>query len=504
MTSLQRKDIYLLGFLFLVVLVIFYPVFFTEYAYTDEIFQIWNYRPGSDMMMFAVQGRWLTELMVSKTFAAIDSIRGITYIRIFSLVMWMICMPVWYVIIKRIVAQRPDNEYLPFFTCLFLVTSLQFSITVQWASCVELAIANTAGLLSGAIWHLAIRDKIKFWSIPVPAALGATAAALVSLAAYQSGFGCFVIPFLLYYISADATRKDAVFIKGLAFYFAMYALYFVLFKLSLAITHLSGDARSGFTNDVPGKIAYFITQPLKRAFWFNIIFNGDNKLAKAMYYLLLMGWMALAFIRFGKKDRLLAVKYVAAALTMFVLSYLPSLVVRENYSSNRTMLAIDMCVWIVWVEMALYFVKNIQLRRAIAISVAAVLVIAGWYNFNKQFLQPIHKEYIAVKNYMQQHYNKSITTVHFIGLPQNAFEKKFHLQSSMDEFGVPSTSAIFEWVPGMLTWQLVYEKTGNRETAQQLNVKYWKNAAEFANSGEQVTESTLVVNMPELIDAFNP
>ncbi|MFL5744960.1 MAG: hypothetical protein ACJ751_09870, partial [Niastella sp.] len=318
-----------------------------------------------------------------------------------------------------------------------------------------------------------------------------------------SGFGCFVIPFLLYYISADATGKDAVFIKGLAFYFAMYALYFVLFKLSLAIAHLSGDARAGFTNDVPGKIAYFITQPLKRAFWFNLIINGDNKFAKTMYYLLLLGWMVLAFIRFGK-NRLLAVKYIAAAGTTFVLSYLPSLVVHESYSSNRTLLAIDMCVWIVWVEMALYIVKNIQLRRAIAISVASVLIISGWYNFNKQFLQPIHKEYMAVKNYMQQHYNKNITTVHFIGLPQNAFEKKFHVQSSMDEFGVPTTCAIFDWVPGDLTWQLVYEKTGNREATKQLTVKYWKDAAEFANSGERVTYSTLVVNMPELIDALNP
>lgn len=504
MTGLQRKDIYLLGFLFLVVLVIFYPVFFTEYAYTDEIFQIWNYRPGSGMMMFAIQGRWLTELMVSKTFSAIDSIREITYIRIFSLVLWMICIPVWYVIIKRVVAQRPGYEAMPFFVCLFLVTSLQFSITVQWASCVELAIANTAGLLSGTIWHLAIRDKEKFWSIPVPAALGATAAALVSMAAYQSGFGCFVIPFLIYYITSDATGKDAVFIKGIGFYFAMYALYFVLFKLSLAIAHITSDARAGFTNDVPGKIAYFITQPLKRAFWFNLIINCDNKIAKAMYYLLLMGWVVLAFIRFGKKGRLQAVKYVTAAGTMFVLSYLPSLVVYENYSSNRTMLAIDMCVWIVWVEMALYFVKHIQLRRVIAISVATVLVIAGWYNFNKQFLQPIHKEYMAVKNYMQQHYNKNITTVHFIGLPQNAFEKKFHLQSSMDEFGVPTTAAIFDWMPLNLTWQLAYEKTGNRETAGHLTVKYWKDDAAFAHSGERAGENTLVVNMPELINALYP
>ncbi len=94
MTCLQRKDLYLLGFLFLVVLVIFYPCFLRNMDIPTTYFQIWYYKPGSTMNMFAVQGRWLTELMVSKTFSAIDSIRGITYIRIllFSVMADMPCL----------------------------------------------------------------------------------------------------------------------------------------------------------------------------------------------------------------------------------------------------------------------------------------------------------------------------------------------------------------------------------------------------------------------------
>jgi hypothetical protein len=102
--------------------------------------------------------------------------------------------------------------------------------------------------------------------------------------------------------------------------------------------------------------------------------------------------MVLAFIRFGKKNWLSAVKYIAIVLVMFMISYLPSLVVKENYSSNRTLTAINMCVWIVCTEMVLVIVKHIQLRRIIALSLAAVLMISGWYNFNKQFLQPVHEE----------------------------------------------------------------------------------------------------------------
>jgi hypothetical protein len=72
----------------------------------------------------------------------------------------------------------------------------------------------------------------------------------------------------------------------------------------------------------------------------------------------------------------------------------------------------------------------------------------------------------------------------------------------MDEFGVPSTA--FEWVPNDLTRQLIYEKTGSRETASQLTVKYWTDATAFAASGEPVTGNVMVVNMPEIINSLNP
>lgn len=500
MTGMQRKDFYLLSFLFLVVLLIFYPLFYTDYIYTDEVNQLWLYRPGSGFSMFAAQGRWITELLISKSFEAVDSVHGITYIRIFALLMWLACIPVWYVIIKRIAAQGPGYEYLPFFTCLYLVTSLPFSITVQWASCIELPIANTAGLLSGAIWYVKIRDK-RTWAIPIVAGLGAVVAGLISLSAYQSGFCCFLIPFLFHYISAYTTGKDLVFVKGLAFYFFVYVVYFVLFKAYLAVNHVNSDPRTGIYLNPFDKLQFFFSHPLKRAFWFNIIVDENNKQARAIYKVMFVGWMVLAFVRFGKKNWLSAVKYIAAVLVVFMFSYLPSLVVKENYASNRTMLAINMCVWIVCAEMVMYFLKNIPARRITAISLTGVLMIAGWYNFNKQFLQPVREEYQAVKNYVQQHYNNNITTVYFIKASEDAFRNKYHLQSSMDEFGVPST--FFEWVPENLVQQMVFEITGNRKTAEQLTVKHWSDMESFTKSGDTLTTDILLVNVPDLINPDN-
>ncbi|HUP13641.1 MAG TPA: hypothetical protein VM187_15575, partial [Niastella sp.] len=215
MSTLQRKDFYLLAFLYAVVLLIFVPLFYTEYVYTDEAVQLWNYRPGSGFYMFSVQGRWITEQLIGRSFDAANSISDITNIRIFSLAMWLVFIPVWYIVMKRVTANGAGYEYMPLFTCLYLVTSMPFAISVQWASCLELPLSNTAGLLSGAILYLSIRDKEKWLEVPLGAALGALVAAMISLSSYQSSFACYLIPFLFHYVSAYATNKDKVLIKGL-------------------------------------------------------------------------------------------------------------------------------------------------------------------------------------------------------------------------------------------------------------------------------------------------
>lgn len=497
MSTLQRKDFYILAFLYLVVLLIFFPLFYTEYVYTDEAVQLWYYRPGSDFKMFSIQGRWITEQLIGRSFDAANSIGDITYIRIFSLAMWLVFIPIWYIVMKRVTAKGAGYEYLPLFTCLYLVTSMPFSISVQWASCLELPLANTAGLLSGAILYLGIRDKEKWLQVPVGAALGALVAGFISLSCYQSSFACYLIPFLFHYISAYTTQKDKVLIKGLAFCFLMYVFYFLMFKVYLAINHIPGDSRTGLGFNVIRKLGFFITQPLKQAFMFNVVVNRDNNIARIVCLLLFAGWVLLAFNRFGKKNRMTAVKYLAAASLVFLVSYAPSMVVKENYASNRTLFAIDLCVWVVCAEMLLYVIKKDTYRKAIGYGVAVFLVILGWYNFNKQFLMPIREEYNDVRNYVFQHYNSNITTVYFIQPGEDAFEKKYNLQTSMDEFGVPST--FFIWVPESFVKLLVLEKTGSREIAGKLNVKWWNSEQSFKASGEQVTGNTLVVNVPQIL-----
>ncbi len=70
----------------------------------------------------------------------------------------------------------------------------------------------------------------------------------------------------------------------------------------------------------------------------------ENNVAAHIVYMLVFGICLLANLRHSKTR----LRYVAFIFGSFFLVYLPSLVVRENYASNRTLLALDMTVFI-WV-----------------------------------------------------------------------------------------------------------------------------------------------------------
>src|SRR6185503_12659523 len=106
-------------------------------------------------------------------FSTINTVHEVTYLRVFSLVGWLICIPIWYVCLKRVIgpnSYRDDRNYqlLPFFTCFYLVTSLPFAISIQWASCMELFIANTTGLLSGTFIYKSIQFTENKFTISIP------------------------------------------------------------------------------------------------------------------------------------------------------------------------------------------------------------------------------------------------------------------------------------------------------------------------------------------------
>ena len=140
--------------------------------------------------------------------------------------------------------------------------------------------------------------------------------------------------------------------------------------------------------------------------------------------------------------------------------------------------------------------------KVITIGVLSFLfVLNAWYNFNKQFLNPVKNEYERVRAFIEKKYNPNINTVYFILPEEDFFVRKYGITRSWDEFGVPST--FFDWVPEFFVKQVVFEKTHSREIAEKLTIRHWLGKEEILHSNPQVSKNILIIDVEEIIDSNN-
>jgi hypothetical protein len=189
--------------------------------------------------------------------------------------------------------------------------------------------------------------------------------------------------------------------------------------------------------------------------------------------------------------------YLAVIFCLLGLSYLPSLVVKENYSSNRTLLALDMAIFILVFTTLLQGVRMERYQLWIAGLLGLFLVANAWYNFRYQFLGPVKKEYDLVRNYIETGIHPGITNVAFIRPSQNLFGRKYGVNISWDEFGVPSTYP--EWVPEPFVRQVVFEKTGNRAAADSLVITNWPDKQTWLASKPAPAQNILTVDVENIM-----
>jgi hypothetical protein len=499
-----RKDFYLLGILWLIVLFTFLPLFYSDYIFMDEALELWQYNTIPGLQMFTDDGRWLAEQMHSWLFQTIDTIHEVTWLRLVSLFGWLLCLPVWYFVIKRVIARVPACEFLPFFICLYLVTSLPFLVSVQWATCNQFFLADTAALLSGALALKGIYIRNGKPGMRIPAALAAAGLGLISLFLYQGAFACFLIPFLLNFLNPFKYRKDTVLVVGLAFHLSVCAVYFVLYKASLSIfySHIVESSRNSLYINPVEKLKWFLARPLERSFRFTLLTHEDSLVSKVYYPIMLLALVVLAFIRFRIEKWQHAVKYLAGIACIFVISYLPPLLIKESYASNRTLMALNLCVFIVCLEMALWFIKNKRVLQIAGVAMVCFFALCARYNFQQVFLRPLVDETAALKAYFNQHFNNSIKTIHFIRPSEDFMAEKYNVNRSMDEFGV--SSSCWKWVPESISKQLIYEATGNRQLAAGVEVKQWESKEAYLNAHEVLNSSILLVDVPAILNSGKP
>lgn len=492
---MKRADYISIGILMLVPFLIFYSLFNATYLYTDEAVQLWYYREGSNFQMFTSQGRFITEKLFQWLFSSITMIQEVTYLRLFSFFGWIISIPVWYVVFKRVIEREGLPKILAFFSVLYMVTMPPFSVCVSWASCIELFLANTSALLSGYFLYSSIDLKKKFpgkyWTgIILSLFLG-----IISLFTYQTGFGCFLLPFLLNLIALKRTTRTLWI--GVGACFIIYLLYFLLFKVGLAIGEAEPSSRTSVYFNPIRKIYFMLTRPLAGSFHFTFLFNERSIAGVVVYVLIAIAWFLTSFRFLRSKPITERGFYFVAVLFLLCCIYIPGLIVKENYASNRTLFALNMAVFFLVFDAVLSLVRTSKGRLAIVTVFSFLFVVNAWYNFNILFLSPVKDEYRQLRAFLDEHYKTGMHTVYFIRPKEDFFVKRYGIIRSWDEFGVPST--FFNWVPEFWTKQIVFEKTGDRGLADKLMVKHWLGREAYVQSGEQLAPGVLFIDVEQIL-----
>jgi hypothetical protein len=495
---MKRTDLLSIGFLIAAVIVIFFPVFHADYLYSDEAGQLWYFKKDLNFNTSVPQGRYITYKIFTWLFSSIHTVREVIHARLFSLVGWIVCLPAWYFIIMRVIVKNGLPKTLGVCSLIYLVSMPPFGISIGWASCMQLFIAYTGGLFSGYILYQGITYDDKKMHVSAASIILSALFGMISLFTYQNGFGCFFIPFFIELIAAKKIRKSTYSAAGISL--LIYIAYYLLFKYSVGINHLQFSNRSSLAEDPANKLLFFFSRPMAAAFHFTWLVNEQSTTGLIVYILLAAAWLATLFIRQKEKPLRETFSYLAALLVFLLLIYCPSLIVKENYSSNRTLLALDLAVFILVAETIFSFIEQKRVRNTLAGSLCFLFLVNAWYNLNKQFLDPLAVEFAGIKHSLEHNYGSGIKTIFVIRPREDAFKKEYGIVQSWDEFGIPSTAK--SWTPEPLIRQLIFEETGDRQVAENIEIKSWPDNEAFRQSGEAVSDSALLLDVEKI--GINP
>src|SRR4030095_3615024 len=399
----NRKDVLNVFFLILIAIVIFYPLFYTEYLYTDDWVQLWQYKSGLHTLM--AYGRYLADVLTNWLYYYINpaTVHDIISVRLFSFIGWIVCIPLWYFIVKKIVTREQLPTLLIFFSVLYLICTPPFSIYVSWAACLELFIANTAGLISGYIVYSFIAYRNNRVGLTLIAIVTSILFGLISLFTYQNGFGCFLLPFLLHLLAKPKNLK-IVFV-GIAACLTIYVIYYFLLKYNLQVNSIDAGERTKISIDLFPKIRFFFGRALAISFHFTYLFNEKDLKGFIVYAIIFLTWAITDFYQNRNLPFIHRLKIFAITLFILVLIYLPPLIVKENYSSNRTLFALNMGVFFLVANTFLIVVKKYETRITLVAILSFLFVLNARNNFSQQFLHPVKTEYRQVRSFIERNYN---------------------------------------------------------------------------------------------------
>ena len=376
-------------------------------------------------------GRPLYALLLWIGFSLTHGVRDLVYLRTFS----VLSLALLAIHIHRRLRFMGLPQYAVDVTPVLMCTVPAFLVYTSWAVA---AFYPLAALLSALAFQAIDRRSNRPWP-PSFATLGAGLALLVTaMAIYQpAAMYYWVFAAISWQIGEKAVSALRIAVAGVIMMLAL-GMDFVLSKVIPALLYTDGNTltRTKLVSHPIGKAVWFIEQPLKDVLnWVNL--QPSNTIA-VIAALFVLGGFVLYRRHDGRRGVLI---HLGIVCSLAPLSYLPNLIVAENWASYRTQVALSGLFVLYGVLAFVGWTRTVSRERVgppVAYSIAVAVSFWASYTILTEFAVPqIIDAHIVARAVERATKTPGITRLVLVtGNPSTTFAPYVRY----DEFGTLSSS----------------------------------------------------------------
>jgi hypothetical protein len=445
-------------FCFLAVFLLIYgPCISTTFAFSDDYSIIWEIKNNhySDIILFCSEGGRLVYGLYFIIWSFISNINDFVWLRSF-------CIAGLAALALLFTEEIKEKTKLPLFLTVGVSALIGLTPSMQvfasWGVC---AIQPWAAWIAGLSYRSLERTNRPIWQSKIISLF----LLLISISIYQPAamiFWCLAAISWLFTENARSLPKQffvALSIMGMAM-----ATDYGLAKLLPEILFSTSNSvpRTALATNFIQKILWFINEPLVDAFNFPRIVNDKFYAYWAELF------TAIGLLIYFFKHRSFIFWKIFLVLALIPLTYLPNLLVQENWVSYRTQIALTTLVVIYEVMAVVGWLSLFRLKKYIPVVILMAVIICGWQAHRHvvtEFAKPQVRELMAVDYYLRK---IQCTNAQSVYLVPSTWMSSFAPLVRYDEFGLPSSAQ--PWSLQGMAW-LILKKQHNPLANQLLDAR---------------------------------
>lgn len=384
-----------------------------------------------------VQGRPAMALLFTTAFSPMSGVSDLRFLRLFSVVTMAALA---FTVYKTMTAAK-YSRFASICVSLIMCTMPPFQVYASWAST---AFYASGALVAGLALHVAERAYLKKEiSSKIGLAIASIALLLSAVLIFQPSAMFYWVFAAILLLKPDMTVSDLL--KRFVWYggLCVVALGFGYVICNWGRNYFADvcplpHQRSHLTTHIKDKLVWFFTQPMTACLNFGWLFlNGKAAIAAGVATMI---GMAL-YLRGKVSDQVVK---ILVALSIIPLSYLPNLVIEENWASFRTECALSSIV-VLYAFFALLGFRQTILRsirepyfNALLASLTVASMAVAFSNVYTYFVVPNSLEFAILRGQMNTSTHNTLT------FKQIALKDPRLLSPGVSqEFGCPSSPIPF-------------------------------------------------------------